>query len=461
MNKVTQLFTLLALTSACGSTTVIKQDAPDTSTSTATSTDPTVGVQGPSKVVPVDATTWHNTSTATSTNTSTNTSTGGAGAGGSAGAVSPDSGGEGGEGAAPTFPTGGATTVTGGSSGELGGEGGGILPTTGGSAGAVTGGTGPLLEGGSGGEVPELVPVMQRSTLLPDGMLVPVMFTAGDFTVQNNLGRTVYGPVVVGGDLSLADTVVVVGIDDECNGGHTERDALIVNGSITGASADRWGNIRAGGVIDIDSEFPTACGSVFPESVELPIDISSLHDVLLAQSEHLATLDPNGSVTENLSPTQIPGLSLNGTDDHINVFLMTSDQLREALHVDVITPVESTTIINVTGEHVVLKTFDAYSYEQCKENSSRCKNILWNLPDALSVTVSGDTAGVYIQGTILAPKATFNSGTVRMTMHGSILVNVATWAKSVTLGNDIGAQSYPFTGQLCNDDSPYPCTTWH
>lgn len=443
MNKVTQLFTLVLLT-GCGSATVIKQDAPDTSTST--STDPTVGVQGPSKVVPVDATTWHNTSTATSTNTST----GGAGAEGSAGAVSPDSGGK--EEREPlrlsrqeeqrrsleeALVNLGVRVVE--------------SPTTGGSAGAVTGGTGPLLEGGSGGEAPELVPVTQRSTLLPDGMLVPVMFTAGDFTVQNNLGREVYGPVVVGGKLSLADTVVVVGTRDECSGGHTERDALIVNNSITGASADRWGNIRAGGVIGPD--VITACGSVFPESAELPIDISSLHDVLLAQSEHLATLDPNGSVTENLS--------LNGADDHINVFLMTSDQLREALHVDVITPVESTTIINVTGEHVVLKTFDAYSYEQCKENSSRCKNILWNLPDALSVTVSGDTAGVYIQGTILAPKATFNSGTVRMTIHGSILVNVATWAKGVTLGNDIGAQSYPFTGQLCNDDSPYPCTTWH
>lgn len=445
MNKVTQLFTLLALTSACGSTTVIKQDAPDTSTST----DPTVGVQGPSKVVPVDATTWHNTSTATSTNTST----GGAGAGGSAGAVSPDSGGEGGEGATGTLPTGGATTVTGGSSGELGGESGGILPETGGSSGAVTGGTGPLLEGGSGGEVPELVPVTKRSTLLPDGMLVPVMFTAGDFTVQNNLGRTVYGPVVVGGDLSLADTVVVVGTRDECSGGHTERDALIVNGSITGASDENWGNIRAGGVIGPD--VTTACGSRFPESVELPIDISSLHDVLLAQSEHLATLVPNESVTVT------ENLSLKGTDDHINVFLMTSDQLREALHVDVITPVESTTIINVTGEHVVLKTFDAYSYEQCMKNSSRCKNILWNLPDALSVTVSGDTSDVYIQGTILAPKATFNSGTVRMIIHGSILVNVATWAKCVSLGEEVGSQSYPFTGQLCNDVSPYPCTTWH
>lgn len=442
MNKVTQLFTLLALTSACGSTTVIKQDAPDTSTSTATSTDPTVGVQGPSKVVPVDATTWHNTSTATSTNTST----GGTGAGGSAGAVSPDSGGEGGEGAAPTLPTGGATTVTGGSSGELGGEGGGILPTTGGSAGAVTGGTGPLLEGGSGGEVPELVPVTQRSTLLPDGMQVPAVFTAGDFTVQNNLGRTVYGPVVVGGDLSLADTVVVMGIGNECSsiGGHTERDALIVNGSITGASDENWGNIRAGGVIGPD--VTTACGSEFPESVELPIDISSLHDVLLAQSEHLATLDPNGSVTVT------ENLSLNGTDDHINVFLMTSDQLREALHVDVITPVESTTIINVTGEHVVLKTFDANLGEQCKENSSRCRNVLWNFPDALSITV---TTSIIVGGTILAPRAAFVNTEGITYMYGSMLLEQATW--SVTNVHE----DYPFSGELCNDDSAYPCTTWH
>ncbi|MBS1815533.1 MAG: choice-of-anchor A family protein [Acidobacteria bacterium] len=141
------------------------------------------------------------------------------------------------------------------------------------------------------------------------------------------------------------------------------------------------------------------------------LDFEALRTTLTAETASLASLVPNGV---NLG-TNAPGVInpsfyvLKGTSNTLNVFNITAVQLADTNHpIDIEAPAGSTIIVNVSGTDATVGTGIYYNGHQNSGDSNANSNILFNFPDALTVTVHGQ-----FNASMLAPYA-FLSGNAQM-----------------------------------------------
>jgi choice-of-anchor A domain-containing protein len=132
-----------------------------------------------------------------------------------------------------------------------------------------------------------------------------------------------------------------------------------------------------------------------------PINFTSLRATLDAQSLQLGTLTPNGTVT--LGTGSNPSwLVLTGRSATLNVFSVTAAQFASANNpLDIQVPAGSTVVINVAGTNVTLGTGIYFNGQQESDSNNDQGMILFNFPDASTVTIDGQ-----FDGALLAPFAT-------------------------------------------------------
>ena len=118
---------------------------------------------------------------------------------------------------------------------------------------------------------------------------------------------------------------------------------------------------------------------------------------LKSLTEKYKNFTSNGTVTNEYG-----ALKLTGDDPENNVFTLDATELQNANGVHINVPDGSTIIINVTGNAVTFPSAQIfYNGQAATINSDVCRRILWNLPQAQTLTGNG----VAIIGSVLAPYA--------------------------------------------------------
>jgi choice-of-anchor A domain-containing protein len=127
----------------------------------------------------------------------------------------------------------------------------------------------------------------------------------------------------------------------------------------------------------------------------------------------------------------------------MNVFSITGAQLTSANGIRINVPVTSTVIINVTGTSA---SFNGGSQvlpdgvtcgSGAVSQGDFCNQLIWNMPNATTVSVSGTA----VQGSILAPRATFGGGGANV--NGTVIVN------RFILSGCVEMHPHYFEGCLC------------
>lgn len=165
------------------------------------------------------------------------------------------------------------------------------------------------------------------------------------------------------------------------------------------------------------------------------VNFSEAEQYLMCASVFWATLEPNG-VGEVVSGR----LNLTGTDDTLNVFTFESSDiygtgvaLNQLNGINIIAPLSSTILINITGPDV---QYGSHPILRNGTDASRknARRILWNYPEALNWS-SGATA---IYGSVLAPFA--DASAAFSQFHGNIIFS--------SLTGNAESHNEPFEGEL-------------
>jgi choice-of-anchor A domain-containing protein len=176
--------------------------------------------------------------------------------------------------------------------------------------------------------------------------------------------------------------------------------SLVVGGTVNGAQVHN-GKAVAGGAISNSTDIDCPPGIVQVKT--LPVDFASLETKVENLSTALHTqLTPNGTVSTDASGA----LVLTGTDPAQNVFNITSAQLGS---VTINVPQTSIVVINVSGTTINWPAGTVTlpgSKGGADSDYLFSSNVIWNFYEATSFTVGG----IAIEGTVLAPWATFQPG---------------------------------------------------
>ena len=224
-------------------------------------------------------------------------------------------------------------------------------------------------------------------------------------------------------------------------GGDVDTDSFAVNYQAPGGTAlvagddlqltngTIYGDAYYGNAASLTSVTLLAGGALYNAS---PIDFAAAELELKDTSTSLASLPANGTTTVH------PWLAidLDGTSAGTNVFDLDSADLAVAVSVSISVPASSTVLINVDGFAVSMSSFGFFL------SGVDATQILWNMPDALTV----DLSAIGVQGSMLAPCAdiTFNNGS----FDGQII------GQSLTGSGE--PHHFPFSGDLdadgCSDE---------
>jgi|GEM_PF-2413442 len=369
---------------------------------------------------------------------------------GGAGSVDASGGNDGNEGGR-TFDVGSGGTLDVASGGTLDLASGGTLDlasggtldlASGGTLDLASGGTIDLASGGtidlgSGGTIDTCIP-----TCVPD--LLGFGEEAVNLVVFENAtasGCDTEGRMWVGGDANLSG----YGVGAQLSACDAEGYVLVVGGDLA-ATGGIKGRIWVGG----DLLSGTAqCGGVWGPD-DPPVDFEFVKTTLQAYSRLLGGYPVNGttSVTGNGATV------FSGTDPDINVFTISGADMLASNGFVIDTPSTATVIINVTGPSAgfVNGTTSLPDGVTCGSGAVKlddfCNQLVWNFPEATSVSVSGTA----VQGTILAPFADFGT-------NGSGQVNGTVIVNNFEIEACVEMHPHYFNGCLCTEeiDSPYAC----
>jgi len=366
---------------------------------------------------------------------------GGLGNGG-AGTVDASGGSDGNEGGR-TYDVGSGGTLDLASGGTLDLASGGTLDlASGGTIDLASGGTIDLASGGtidlgSGGTIDTCIP-----TCVPD--LLGFGEDAVNLVVFENAtagGCDTEGRMWVGGDANLSGYGVGAQLS-ECD---ADGYVLVVGGdlAVTGGIKGRaWvgGELISGA---------TQCGGVWGPD-DPPVDFEFVETTLQAYSLLIAGYPVNctTSVAENGNTV------FTGTDPDIVVCTISGADMLASNGFVIETPTTSTVIINVTGPSAGFVNGKTALPDgvTCASGAVKlddfCNQLVWNFPEATSVSVSGTA----VQGTILAPFADFGS-------NGSGQVNGTVIVNNFEIEACVEMHPHYFNGCLCTQevDSPYAC----
>ena len=258
------------------------------------------------------------------------------------------------------------------------------------------------------------------STAFANGLGPAEGFTI--FTIesyQSNNGDCT-GRVAVGGPATYNNFSVGSGLTNS-NG---TRDDLIVAGNLTWKNGQNFnGNIQATGPINLKN-VGTPNGTVGNNVI---IDFEVAEVELQALSDELFLTLSNGSVTKNCSQ-----LIMVGTDDELNVFVLTQSDVHPLSGMSISVPEGSTVLVNIGCQTMQLNNF------QLTLSGCDATSILWNYPTSTSIQLNS----IGWKGTILAPQASvhFNNGQI----DGALVCKLIQ-------GNGESHHS-PFSGKLPTDD---------
>ncbi|MCM1478610.1 MAG: choice-of-anchor A family protein [Muribaculaceae bacterium] len=221
--------------------------------------------------------------------------------------------------------------------------------------------------------------------------------------------------------------------------------------SVNGAdisSNGQLGNLAAGGNVSVPGDYTAGkvvvggevSGSFHNGVSDESIDFDEAFKQLEATSSSLAQLEANGTVSQN----QWWGaeINFNGSDPELNVFNITVDEFNAMrangggqLSFSFNVPKGSHCIVNIVGEGSVDLSVNAgafYAKETISNGTANNKNIIFNVPDAESVTIQDN------MGALMAvnAKVTSADGVSGNHFEGSLICS------SYEGCNEFGANSY-------------------
>lgn len=256
-------------------------------------------------------------------------------------------------------------------------------------------------------------------------------------TDLNNPSTTVSdceGNMYVGGNFYSA-TGYSIGGKNGVAGDPCAQYSLVVGGNVSGAMVNN-GKAVAGGTI-ANSQDPQCGGVVRVAQSQLPVDFATL----TAEFQNLSTALAQLPTSTGATVTRDAGgaLVLTGTDPVQNVFNIDGSQLG-TLTIDV--PLTSIVIVNVTGTAINWPG-GAMTLPGARGGVNGdylfASNVIWNFPQATTFYMNG----LAIDGTILAPWATFDASGA-----GHVAGQVIVYA--MTTGLSIEFHPYYFSA----------CITW-
>ncbi len=319
--------------------------------------------------------------------------------------------GTGGSGSTVDVGTGGGWTIDtasgGGSSVDLGtgggntidlGTGGGSsidLGTGGGSSIDLGTGGGSSIDLGTGGGTSVDLPNCIKTDLNSVNVYVITDLNNPSLTVSDCEGN-----MYVGGNFYSA-TGYSIGGKNLVAGDPCAQYSLVVGGNVSGAMVNNGKAVATGTIAN--SQDPQ-CGGVYRVAAsQLPVDFATLSTEFQNLSTALAQLPTTAGVT--VTRDAGGALVLKGTDPVQNVFNIDGSQLG-TLTIDV--PLTSVVVVNVTGTAIswpggsMTLPGDRGGVNGDYNFSS---NVIWNFPQATTFYMNG----LAIDGTILAPWATFDA----------------------------------------------------
>ncbi|MBN2197251.1 MAG: choice-of-anchor A family protein [Polyangiaceae bacterium] len=320
------------------------------------------------------------------------------------------------------------------------GVGGTIDPGTGGTIDPGTGGT---IDPGTGGTVDPGTGGTYDLPCIPT--CVPDVLGVGEEAVNLVVfedavasGCDTEGRMWVGGDATLSGYGVGAQLSD------CDRDGYVL---VVGGDLDANGGIKGRVWVGGDLISGTAqCGGVWSETPG-PVDFEFIRAHLTAYSHRIGEYEPTGTVAVG-SPTVFTA-----DDPVMNIFTISAADLSASNGFKFNVPVSSTVIVNVmgTGEAGFINgTTTLPDGVTCGSGAVSlndfCNQLVWNFPEATSVTVSGTA----VQGSILAPHAA-------MTSNGSGQVNGTVIVREFKISSCVEMHPHYFNGCLCTETGPYAC----
>lgn len=223
----------------------------------------------------------------------------------------------------------------------------------------------------------------------------------------------------------------------------TTRADLIVGGAmniIGGTNSN--GNSVISDLNNVILYTMTNANGVLPQPIQdSPINFAEQNAYLNCASTNWALITPNGT-----AKVEFGGLTLTGTSNTLNVFNINGNNiagsglgLANLNKIDIVSPVGSTNLINVSGTILGFGSFGMFR-NGVTATGADGQYILWNLYEATLL----NAATTSVKGSLLAPLATYNSGFTNI--EGTIMV--------YNLFGNIEAHLYPFLGSL-----PDVCST--
>jgi len=213
------------------------------------------------------------------------------------------------------------------------------------------------------------------------------LFLLGDY----NGGHDVQGKVAAGGNVSMTDFAVGMGLPES-----DTSQVLVVGGNLSLSRGGIWGDAYHGGSYSADLTVTSYRGQV---SQGTPINFTARGAELSDLSSALANLPVNGTTTRE----SWGGIFLRGTDPGVNAFEVNASDFTGATLLSIEAPADSLVVVNIRGSSATFTGF-GHSFSGGIDQTG----ILYNFVDATSITAHG--YGFW--GTVLAPNAhvNFNDG---------------------------------------------------
>lgn len=236
------------------------------------------------------------------------------------------------------------------------------------------------------------------------------VFVFGDLTLSNTDAE---GRVAVGGNATLSNYGVGASISP-LPPANTDP-SFVIGGAVnvTNGSNASGNTVISPTSTVLNYTMGNPNGSLI---VGTPIDFVEAERYLTCASVFWATLEPNG-----VGEVVFGQLNLTATDPILNIFTFESTDiygtglaLNQLNGINIIAPVESTILINITGPSIQYGSYQIFRNGTAATRDN-AKRIVWNFPEAL--TWSNSTTAIY--GSVLAPFA--DATTTFSQINGNII----------------------------------------
>jgi choice-of-anchor A domain-containing protein len=241
------------------------------------------------------------------------------------------------------------------------------------------------------------------------------LFVLGDVNQSNTDSE---GKVAIAGNATFTNFYAGMELPKEGNNG----DVLIVGDNLIFSNGQVRGNTVYGETAELTNVTLQNGGTLRQDN---PIDFAAASQELRGLSQFWAGLEATG--TTDIADR---GITLNGSNENQNIFHLSASDLREASSFNLNVASGSTAIVNISGLEASLQNFRF----NINGGIDQRQKVIYNFYEATNLSASG----IGIEGSILAPTATFNFNNAQI--NGNLI------AASLTGGGQ--SNNYLFNGNL-------------